>query len=66
MIRYYIFKDGTLECSAGTNEAAMDIVRMYQEREQKAHQWLWANFSIITGEEECIPYPKQKRNKKAI
>lgn len=55
MKRYYIFKDGTQQASTATKESALDMIRMYQEKE--THQFLRAEFSIIEGEEEFIPYP---------
>ena len=33
------------------------MIRAYQEKE--THQWLKAEFSLIKGEEEFIPYEKQ-------
>jgi hypothetical protein len=55
MKRYYIFKDGTQQASTATKESALDLIRMYQEKE--THPFLRAEFSIIEGEEEFIPYP---------
>jgi hypothetical protein len=55
MKRYYIFKDGTQQASTATKESALDMIRMYQEKE--THPFLRAEFSIIEGEEEFIPYP---------
>jgi hypothetical protein len=56
MKQYYIFKDGMVQASTATKEAAIDLIRAYQERE--THPILKANFSIIEGEEEFIPYKK--------
>jgi hypothetical protein len=55
MKRYYIFKDGTQQASTATKESALDLIRIYQEKE--THPFLRAEFSIIEGEEEFIPYP---------
>jgi hypothetical protein len=59
MTRYYILKDGIMQASTATRETAIDLIRVYQAKE--THQWLKANFSIIVGEEENIPYSKQKK-----
>ena len=54
---FYVVKDGKIEARCGSRESAMDLVRMEQEQEKKAHQWLHAEFSIIEGkEEEFIKY----------
>jgi hypothetical protein len=57
MERYHIVKDGKIEASTATREAAIDLIREYQKLE--THFCLRANFSIISGEEECVPYKKQ-------
>ena len=65
MKRFYVFKDGTQQGSTATRELAVDLIRQYQELE--THAFLRAEFSIIEGEEEFIPYltqleqPKKKR-----
>lgn len=56
MIRYHIFKDGAIQASTSSKEAAIDLIRAYQSRE--THYMLRANFSIIKGEEEFISYAK--------
>ena len=59
MERFYIFKDGTMQGSTATKESAVDFIRQYQS--QETHPFLRAEFSIITGEEEFIPYLPQKK-----
>ena len=59
MKRFYVFKDGTQQGSTATRELAVDLIRQYQELE--THPFLRAEFSIIEGEEEFIPYPSQKK-----
>jgi hypothetical protein len=54
--RYYIIKDGKIEASTHTREQAIDLIRCYQKRE--THPILKAEFSIIKGLEEFIPYEK--------
>lgn len=54
MNRFYIFRDGRQEGSAATREAALDLIRSYQSKE--THLILRAEYSIIEGEEEIIPY----------
>lgn len=54
MKRIYIFKDGQMIASTATREQAIALIRMYQE--QETHFMLKAEFSIIEGEEEFIPY----------
>ena len=54
MKRFYVFKDGTQQGSTATRELAVDLIRQYQELE--THPFLRAEFSIIEGEEEFIPY----------
>lgn len=61
MKRFYIFKDGTQQGSTATKESAVDLIRQYQK--QETHPILRAEFSIIHGEEEFIPYPNQIRKK---
>ena len=58
MKRFYVFKDGTMQGSTATKESAVDLIRQYQKME--THPFLRAGFSIITGEEEFIPYPPQQ------
>lgn len=57
MKRFHIFKDGVGQGSCATKESAMDLIRQYQI--QEPHQFLKANFSIIEGEEEFIPYRRK-------
>ena len=59
MKRVYIFKDGVQQGSTATKESAVDLIRQYQKLE--THPMLRAEFSIIVGEEEFIPYPPQKK-----
>lgn len=51
---FYIVKDGKVEAQTGTRENALDLIRVYQEKE--THYLLKANFSIIEGVEEHIQY----------
>ena len=59
MKRVYIFKDGVQQGSTATKESAVNLIRRYQKLE--THRMLRAEFSIIVGEEEFIPYPSQKK-----
>lgn len=59
MERVYIFKDGTQQASTATRESAIELIRQYQK--QETHPMLRAEFSIIVGEEEVIPYPSRKK-----
>ncbi len=59
MKRFYVFKDGTQQASAATREAAIATIHEYQKLE--THPFLRAEFSIIEGEEEFIPYPSQRK-----
>lgn len=54
MTRYYVLKDGKIEADCATRENAIELIRLYQEKE--THYLLKANFSIIAGEEELISY----------
>lgn len=56
MKRYYIFKDSQQIAATATREEAVSLIRMYQQRE--THYLLRAEFSIIYGEEEFVPYLK--------
>lgn len=56
MERFFILRDGKLEASTATRDAAIQLIRIYQEEEKKRHQWLHAEFSIIRGTEEFIKY----------
>ena len=47
------------QASTATRESALDLIRQYQKME--THPILRAEFSIIEGEEEFIPYPSQKK-----
>ena len=59
MKRCYIFKDGMQQASTATRESTFDLIHQYQKME--THPILRAEFSIIEGEEEFIPYPPQKK-----
>lgn len=59
MERFYIFKDGAQQASTATKESAVGLIREYQKLE--THPFLRAEFSIIKGEEEFIPYLPQKK-----
>lgn len=59
MKRFYIFKDGTQKASTATRELAIDLIRQYQALE--THPLLRAEFSMIEGEEEFIPYPSRQK-----
>ena len=56
---FYVFKDGTQVGSTATREQAIRIIRQHQELE--THPLLKAEFSIIAGEEEFIPYSSQQK-----
>lgn len=62
MKRVYIFKDGMMQGSTATRESAIDLIRQYQARE--THPILKAQFSIISGEEEFIPYSRSEEKPK--
>lgn len=64
MKRFYIFKDGMQQGSTATRESAVDLIRLYQTRE--THPILKAQFSIIAGEEEFIPYPHPAKKTKCM
>ena len=59
MKRFYVFKDGTQQGSTATRELAVDLICQYQKLE--THTFLRAEFSIIEGEEELIPYPSRQK-----
>lgn len=59
MKRFYVFKDGTQQRSTATRELAVDLICQYQKLEP--HPFLRAEFSIIEGEEEFIPYPSRQK-----
>ena len=59
-MRYYVFKDGTMQGSAATRKLAIDMIRVYQKLE--THPILRAEFSMIAGEEEFVPYPSQRKS----
>lgn len=59
MTRFYIFKDGEQIASTATREQAIFVIRQYQAEE--THYLLRAQFSIIAGEEEFIPYETAKK-----
>ena len=60
MKRFYFFKDGMQQGSAATREGAIDVIRQYQK--QETHPFLKAEFSIIEGEEEFVPYPSREKS----
>ena len=60
MKRFYVFKDGTKQGSTATRELAIDMIRQHQKLE--THPILRAEFSIIEGEEEFIPYPSRQKS----
>ena len=62
MKRFYVFKDGTMQGSTATRELAIDLIRQYQKLE--THPFLRAEFSMIEGEEEFIPYLSQRKTPK--
>lgn len=62
MKRFYIFKDGTQQGSCATKESAIDLIRQYQKLEK--HPFLRAEFSVIEGDEEFIPYSSQQKPSK--
>ena len=59
MHRFYLFKDGVQKGSMETREEALEMIRLWQSRE--THPFLRAEFSIIEGEEEFIPYPSRQK-----
>lgn len=59
MKRFYVFKDGTQQGNMSTREEAIELIRQRQKRE--THPILRAEFSIIEGEEEFIPYPSREK-----
>jgi len=66
MKRFYVFRDGKQQGSAATKENALDLIHQYQK--QETPPFLRAQFSVIEGTEEFIPYPPErkplKRNRK--
>ena len=59
MTRFHVFKDGCIVASTADRESAIDLIHQYQAKE--THYMLRANFSIIKGEEEFIPYESEKK-----
>lgn len=59
MKRFYLFKDGVQKGSMETRAEALEMIRLWQSRE--THPILHAQFSIIEGEEEFIPYPSRQK-----
>lgn len=59
MNRFYVFKDGTQVGSTATRELAIDLIRQHQALE--THPFLRAEFSMIEGKEEFIPYPSRQK-----
>lgn len=55
---FYVIRDGVkIEARCGTRENAIDLIRMKQEQEKKAHQWLHPEFEILEGSDmETIRY----------
>ena len=51
-----------MQGSTATKESAVDFIRQYQK--QETYPILRAEFSIIKGEEEFIPYPSKKKAQK--
>lgn len=45
MKRFYVFRDGTMEGSAASRVAALDMIRQLQKRE--THPFLRSSFSMI-------------------
>lgn len=63
MKRFYVFKDGTQVGSTATKDQAIYMIHQHQALE--THPLLRAEFSMIEGEEEFVPYPtKQKPPRK--
>ncbi len=60
MKRFYIFKDGTQVGSAIEREQALHMIRQHQALE--THPLLRAEFSMIEGEEEFVPYPSKQKS----
>ena len=61
--RFYVIKDNELIAETSTREAAVDLIRSYQEHE--THYLLRAEFSIIEGpRQEFIAYPGKNRSAK--
>ena len=56
MKRYYVFKDGQQIGAAAERENALKLIRAYQAQEWR--HYIRAEFSIICGEEEYIPYER--------
>lgn len=59
MKRFYVFKNGQQQGSAATREMAVALIRQYQKYE--THPFLRAEYSMIEGEEEFVPYPSQQK-----
>lgn len=59
MERVHVFKDGRHIGSTDTKEEAIEMIRLRQSRE--THPILRAEFSIIKGEEEVIPYASRQK-----
>ena len=62
MKRFYVFKDGMQQGSTATKESAVDLIRQYQKKE--THPIVKAEFSVIEGVEEFIPYPSRQKSPK--
>lgn len=48
-----------MQGSAATREAALDLIRAYQE--QETHPFPRSEYSMIEGEEVFIPYPSTRK-----
>ena len=59
MTRFHVFKDGCIVASTADRKSAIDLIHQYQATETR--YMLRANFSIIKGEEEFIPYESEKK-----
>lgn len=66
MVRFHILKDGKVVADTFKRDTAIEMIRDYQKKE--THPFLRANFSVIEGEEEFIPYEEStiKKEKKEI
>lgn len=55
--KFYVVKDGHIEAIAPSKELAIDSIRVKQARE--THPFIRADFSIIQGTQEFVPYLKK-------
>lgn len=58
MVMYYIFEDSRLIAATPDKKEAIALIRTYQAKQ--THPWLQAEYSIIKGVQEFIPYKKGK------